>query len=123
MIGSPNSLLYDAGFAWHPSGASTAASRSFVEVFPVEPVTPTTSQVVRGSRRPRQLLQPAQHVVDPHDALRPTGGAMPSGLRHERDARACRERGADEVVAVALAAQRDEARAGLERGASRTPTT
>ncbi len=41
--GRPSSLLNDPGGATvGPSGASTAASRSFVEVFPELPVTPTT---------------------------------------------------------------------------------
>ena len=41
--GRPSSLLNDSGGATvGPSGASTAASRSFVEVLPELPVTPTT---------------------------------------------------------------------------------
>ena len=41
--GSPSSLLNDPGGATvGPSGARTAASRSFVEVLPELPVTPTT---------------------------------------------------------------------------------
>ncbi len=120
MIGSPNSLLYDAGLAWHPSGASTAARRSFVEVFPVEPVMPTTSPVVRGSRRACQLLQPEQHVVDPHDGSA-HGRCDAEGLRHERDARAFREGGTDEFVAVAFAVQRDEARARFEEARVERP--
>jgi hypothetical protein len=48
--GRPSSLLNDPGGATvAPSGASTAASRSLVEVLPELPVTPTT--VVPGSDR------------------------------------------------------------------------
>ena len=51
VTGSPNSLLYDSGLAYAIPVGSAAASRSFVDVLPVEPVTPITTQI--GSRAAR----------------------------------------------------------------------
>ena len=94
-----------------------------MEVLPVEPVDADHAQLGarrRGARR--DVLQAGEHVVDPHD--RAPGRRLDdpgSGGRDERDARAGRERGRDEVVTVAVAVQRDEARAGLERARVERP--
>ena len=51
VIGSPTSLLNDAGLAWvRRRVPTTAAARSLTEVFPFEPVIPTTRVPVMRSR-------------------------------------------------------------------------
>ena len=68
VIGSPNSLLYDSSFAWHPRDASAAASRSLVDVFPVEPPTATTCSSGRSRRNERAIsCERAERVADVHE--------------------------------------------------------
>ena len=93
--GRPSSLLNDSGGATvGPSGASTAASRSFVEVLPELPVTPTT--VSPGSSPTTCAGQPGEGGE--HGGA----GAVGVGLA-EVGARDARDRGHDHRGPVDLA--------------------
>ena len=122
VIGRPNSLLYDSRLAEQPSGASTAARRSFVDVLPAEPVTATTDSSGRAARRAaRQLLQSSRARRRPERSRRPRASPRRARTRNQRNRRARLERAAHEVVAVASALQRDEAGAGFERARIERP--
>ena len=85
----------------------------------------TTCSSGRSRRkRARDLLQRDERVADVHEraSVADAGHAGRSRGRRARP-RARVERGRDEVVTVARAAQRDEARAVARAHASRTPTT
>ena len=88
-------------------------------VLPAEPVMPTTMASRSASpRRPAEPAERAERVVDPHDRGDGHVGGRASS-RHQRDAAPRANGVGDEVVTVALGDERDEARARLERRASR----
>ena len=109
VTGTPISLLNDSGAAWVRSPApSTAAVRSLVEVLPTDPVIATT--------RPSIRRRPAWAIAASATAASGTTTAGPSGVARSTTTNAAprREGVGDEVVTVALAADRDEHLTGLQ---------
>ncbi len=115
VSGTPASLLYDPGLACTAnSGASAAAVRSLVPVLPAEPVMPTTMTSPSAARATRPRSASAANASRPAPPRRARGATCSRDVGDQRDLRAARERVGDEVVAVALGDERDEARAGLD---------
>ena len=111
VSGSPASLLYDAGLACtRRDPASAAAVRSFVAVFPAEPVMPTTVAWPRRVRasRPASLSAAAGSATLDHGRIGTGRGRVP---RDDCNGCAARECIGHEVVAVTGAPDREEARA------------
>ncbi len=101
--------MNDSGAAWVRSPApSTAAVRSLVEVLPTDPVIATTRPSIR--RRPAWAIALSATARVGNDDRRPFRGRALDD--HERGA--AREGVGDEVVTVALAADRDEHLTGLQ---------
>ena len=102
--------------------ASIAASRSFVEVLPVEPVIAIDLGAERAAPRARERLQPGERVLgrEQHAGVLARVVARVLG-RDEHAPRAGRERRRGEAAAVDVrAAQADEEVARAARRASRS---
>ena len=127
VIGRPNSLLYDSGVRVAAQRArAPAASRSLVDVFPVEPATATTSRSVRSARTDRATSCSARKRVVDHARARGPDDCASHGVELARSTSATCAPASNAARTKSwpsrCVAQRDEARARVERDASRTPT-
>ena len=123
VTGSPISLLNDAALACTASaGASAAAVRSLVDGLPGRPGDRRRpSRAARRVRAQRPERRRARASTSSHD----DHGAVDARRRTRSTSAATAPRGervGDEVVAVALAAERDEARRRARAPGSRTRT-